>query len=142
MVTDTDAALKRHLANNPAAAAEWQTNKKLKDDPRITQYGRILRLSSLDELPQLFNIIRGEMSCVGPRPITAAELLDYGEEAKQYLRTRPGLTGLWQVSGRSSLSYQRRVELDSQYVRTWSVWKDISILAKTTVAVIRTDETS
>jgi len=142
MVTDPDAALERHLARNPAAATEWKTNKKLKDDPRITRSGRLLRVSSLDELPQLFNIIRGEMSCVGPRPVTADELPRYGHDASQYLRTRPGLTGLWQVSGRSSLSYERRVELDSLYVRTWSAWKDIAILARTAFAVIRTDETS
>src|SRR5690606_20950186 len=115
---------------------------KIRDDPRITFLGRILRKSSLDELPQLFNIIRGDMSCVGPRPIVKSELKRYGDHVGEYLRTRPGLTGLWQVSGRSSMDYATRVALDSLYVRNWSVWYDIVILFRTVFAVMRFDRAS
>ncbi len=100
----------------------------MKRDPRITFLGRRLRKSSLDELPQLFNILRGEMSCVGPRPITHDELDRYGSVAKDYLKARPGLTGLWQVNGRSNVDYARRVMLDAQYLRTWSLRSDLVIL--------------
>jgi exopolysaccharide production protein ExoY len=141
MVTNADEVLQQYLANNPDAAAEWATSRKLQHDPRVTALGRLLRKSSLDELPQLINILRGEMSCVGPRPITADELGRYAAHAPDYLSTRPGLTGLWQVSGRSSLSYEHRIALDSTYVRNWSLWLDIVLMLKTIPAVIHAETT-
>jgi exopolysaccharide production protein ExoY len=142
MSTNAEQLLVEYLARNPEAAMEWEENRKLKRDPRITFLGLMLRKSSLDELPQLFNILRGDMSCVGPRPIVADELQRYGVCAGEYLRTRPGLTGLWQVTGRSSSDYSTRVALDSQYVRNWSIWADMVILLRTTFAVIRFDQAS
>lgn len=139
MVANANEVLKAHLEANPEAAAEWDKTHKLMDDPRVTFFGHMLRKSSLDELPQLFNIIRGDMSCVGPRPIVTEELKRYGDHVGEYLAARPGLTGLWQVTGRSSTDYDNRVALDSHYVRNWSPWLDISILAKTAVAVMRFD---
>ena len=136
MVPDAEARLLRHLAENPAARAEWDANFKLEDDPRITRLGRFLRSSSLDELPQLWNILTGEMSCVGPRPVTAEELELYGPAANEYRRMRPGLTGLWQVSGRNDISYAERVELDLPYGRETSLRGDIAIMAKTVGAVV------
>ena len=118
------------------------TKPEAQEGSRITLLGTILRRSSIDELPQLVNILRGEMSCVGPRPITPGELERYGHEVELYLQTRPGLTGLWQTSGRSSLSYADRVALDCSYVRNWSIVLDIVILFRTIFAVIRTGETS
>jgi exopolysaccharide production protein ExoY len=112
------------------------------DDPRITRVGAVLRRFKLDELPQLFNVIRGDMSCVGPRPVVKDELPQYGDHLGEYLQGRPGLTGLWQVSGRSSVDYASRVALDSQYVRNWSIWLDVSILFKTVFAVMRFDRAS
>jgi undecaprenyl-phosphate galactose phosphotransferase len=135
MVTDADRVLDRVLATDPAAAAEWAATQKLRDDPRITPLGRFLRRSSLDELPQLFNVLRGEMSLIGPRPIVQAEVARYGEQIEYYYETKPGLTGLWQVSGRSDTSYERRVYLDVWYVRNWTLWHDIAILLKTIPAV-------
>ncbi|MGU3537485.1 sugar transferase [Methylobacterium sp. A54F] len=140
MVVDGDAVLQRHLRANPAAAREWEETRKLRNDPRITPVGRFLRLTSLDELPQLINIIRGEMSLVGPRPIVADELDRYGLFRNCYLRGRPGLTGLWQVSGRSCVGYGMRVELDRTYVAQWSPWVDLKILCMTVPAVLRTHE--
>ena len=137
MVRDPDEALRRHLAQNPEAALEWEATQKLRRDPRVTFVGRMLRKSSLDELPQLLNVLRGEMSCVGPRPVTEEELDRYGAQAQLYLSTRPGMTGLWQVSGRSSVGYARRVALDQSYVRCWSPWLDVKILARTVVTLIR-----
>jgi exopolysaccharide production protein ExoY len=142
MVTNSEQALRDHLANNAQAAQEWKETRKLKHDPRITILGQMLRKSSLDELPQLINILRGDMSCVGPRPIMADELERYGLHANDYLRARPGLTGLWQVTGRNDTDYSQRVLLDSRYVRNWSLWGDLVILARTTVAVMRFDQTS
>jgi exopolysaccharide production protein ExoY len=124
MVTDAETRLQAHLAADPQAADEWRRSRKLKRDPRLTLLGGLLRKSSLDELPQLFNILRGDMSCVGPRPIVAEELRRYGPVAKDYLHTRPGLTGLWQVTGRDSVDYAGRVLLDAQYVRNWSMRTD------------------
>jgi undecaprenyl-phosphate galactose phosphotransferase len=135
MVTDADRVLDQVLATDPAAAAEWAATQKLNDDPRITRFGRFLRRSSLDELPQLFNVLRGEMSLVGPRPIVQAEVGRYAEDIEYYYETKPGLTGLWQVSGRSDTSYERRVRLDVWYVRNWTLWHDIAILLKTIPAV-------
>ncbi len=137
MVVDAEAALQAHLARDPAAAREWKECQKLRHDPRVTYVGRVLRKASLDELPQFFNVLRGDMSCVGPRPIVTEELERYGLYADYYLRTRPGVTGLWQVTGRSNTDYARRVDLDTQYVRDWSLWADLTILFRTPVAVAR-----
>lgn len=142
MVTNADQVLKEYLARNPKAAEEWRETQKLKHDPRITLFGHMLRKSSLDELPQLVNVLRGEMSCVGPRPIVADEMERYGPAVEEYLKTRPGLTGLWQISGRNDIEYGRRVVLDAQYVRTWSIWADLVILAWTAIAVMRFDKAS
>lgn len=136
MVSHPDEKLKHFLANDPDAAQEWRETQKLKNDPRVTFLGRTLRISSLDELPQLLNVLRGEMSCVGPRPVVAAEIARYGLHAQEYLYARPGLTGLWQVSGRSRLNYAERVALDAQYVRSWSMWLDLTILLKTIPAAL------
>ncbi len=142
MVRDAEATLQSHLANNPDAAREWNARQKLQDDPRVTTMGRLLRRSSIDELPQLFSVLRGHMSCVGPRPIIGEEVARYGRYWADYIKTRPGLTGAWQVSGRNRLSYRQRVALDVHYVRTWSVWRDLVILLKTIPAVLRTDDTA
>lgn len=136
MVADGDRVLAQHLASNPAAAKEWSETQKLRDDPRITALGRFLRKSSLDELPQLFNVIRGDMSCVGPRPIVALETARYGTAIREYYRARPGITGLWQISGRSRTTYAERVALDKRYVETWSIWLDLTIILKTLPACL------
>ncbi len=136
MVVDGDTVLQRVLASDPAAAEEWAHTHKLKIDPRVTWIGRILRKTSLDELPQLINVLRLEMSLVGPRPIVSLEIPKYAEDIAYYYETRPGITGLWQVSGRSDTTYAHRVWLDSWYVRNWSLWHDLSILARTIPAVI------
>lgn len=136
MVVDGDAVLERHLARDAAARDEWAKNRKLKDDPRVTAFGKIMRQTSVDELPQLFNVLRGEMSLVGPRPIVAAEVVHYGVHIRQYERVRPGLTGAWQVSGRSQLSYEARVALDCEYVARRSFKRDLSILLATVPAVL------
>jgi Undecaprenyl-phosphate galactose phosphotransferase WbaP len=125
-----------HLASSPEAEQEWRRHQKLRNDPRLTRVGRFLRRYSLDELPQLWNILRGEMSLVGPRAITAQELCLYRDRAHLYTSVLPGLSGLWQVSGRSYLSYEDRVRLDAYYVRNWSVWLDLAILAKTPLTVL------
>jgi exopolysaccharide production protein ExoY len=142
MVANSEEVLKAYLEANPHVGREWEETHKIRNDPRVTSLGWMLRKSSLDELPQLFNIIRGDMSCVGPRPIVTDELNRYGDHLGEYLRTRPGLTGLWQVSGRSSMDYASRVALDSQYVRNWSIWLDMVILFRTVFAVLRFDRTS
>jgi undecaprenyl-phosphate galactose phosphotransferase len=135
MVPNAKEVLERLLASDPAARAEWERDYKLKDDPRITPFGRLLRRTSLDELPQLLNVVRGDMSLVGPRPVVPAELDRYGEAKVYYLQVRPGLTGLWQVSGRNDVDYERRVSLDAWYVRNWTLWYDILILLKTLLVV-------
>jgi exopolysaccharide production protein ExoY len=142
MRTDGDRVLSEFLAQNPFAAQEWEERRKLDHDPRVTPLGALLRKSSIDELPQLFNILSGSMSLVGPRPITKAELPRYGSAAKEYLMTRPGLTGLWQVSGRNRLSYAKRVELDQAYVQNWKLTDDVVILLKTIPAMADTGSTS
>jgi exopolysaccharide production protein ExoY len=142
MVSDAKERLALYLANNPGAAAEWEATQKLKNDPRVTRFGQLLRRSSLDELPQLINTLRGEMTCVGPRPVTADELRRYGPSARHYVRVRPGLTGLWQVSGRSNTSYRYRIVLDRTYVTSWSIWLDAEILLKTAPAVFRFRDTA
>jgi lipopolysaccharide/colanic/teichoic acid biosynthesis glycosyltransferase len=136
MVPDAERALRELLENDPAAAAEWAETQKLRRDPRVTKIGRFLRMTSLDELPQLINIVRGDMSLVGPRPIVAAEMSRYGDQIGYYLSVQPGLTGPWQIGGRSDVSYKRRVEMDTQYVRTRTFAKDLAILLKTVPAVI------
>ena len=140
MVNDADAALQDHLVHNSAAHEEWKIDRKLRSDPRVTRLGSILRRSSIDELPQLFNVLMGQMSCVGPRPIVEAEIDRYGAYWVEYISALPGLTGIWQVSGRSRLSYERRVGLDRYYVRRWSFWRDIGLLIRTIPAVLRTDD--
>lgn len=139
MVPNADAVLAHLLATDPGARAEWEKDMKLKDDPRITPLGTFLRKTSLDELPQLWNVLKGEMSLVGPRPIIAAELVRYEDKVDFYLCTRPGITGLWQVSGRNNLNYRERVALDAWYVKNWNVWYDIAILFKTISVVLKRD---
>lgn len=138
MVMDAELKLNALLENDPKAAAEWRKYKKLKKDPRVTSVGRFLRKSSLDELPQLINIFRGEMSVIGPRTITQAETPDYGGMADfaVYCSVRPGVLGLWQLSGRSDTGFKKRVELDVQYVRGWSLLSDIKILFVSIPAVL------
>jgi exopolysaccharide production protein ExoY len=136
MRPDAERALREVLERNPELLAEWNRDQKLKHDPRVTAVGRWVRRSSLDELPQLFNVLRGEMALVGPRPVTPAELRRYGAARWHYLSVLPGMTGLWQVSGRNSTSYERRVELDQLYVKKRSAWLDCKILAKTVVVLL------
>jgi undecaprenyl-phosphate galactose phosphotransferase len=136
MVRNSNQVLIDHLNNNPAAREEWNKNFKLTHDPRITWCGGFLRLTSLDELPQLFNVLKGDMSLVGPRPIVHAEIELYADKIADYYRCRPGITGLWQVSGRNLISYERRVELDSIYAKKQSLRFDLSILIRTVLVVI------
>lgn len=139
MATDAPARLRDLLESDPRAAAEWTTTRKLRHDPRVTPIGAILRKSSLDELPQLFNVLKGEMSIVGPRPVTDEELVRYSDAIDAYLSCRPGITGLWQVSGRSTTSYDKRVEYDAFYARNWSMALDAKILIVTIPVVLRSD---
>lgn len=139
MAVDASAALEQCLASDPALREEWQRTHKLRNDPRVTRVGRLLRRSSLDELPQLWNILRGQMSLVGPRPIVAEEIDRYGAAYSLYKKVTPGLTGLWQVSGRNNTSYEQRVNFDLYYVRNWSLWLDLHVLAKTVKAVVQGD---
>lgn len=139
MATDSSERLRQLLESDPVVAAEWATNRKLRHDPRVTAIGDILRKSSLDELPQLFNVLRGEMSIVGPRPITDEELLRYASSIDAYLACRPGITGLWQVSGRSSTTYNKRVACDTFYARNWSMTLDAKILIVTIPSLLLTD---
>jgi exopolysaccharide production protein ExoY len=120
-------------------AAEWAANRKLRNDPRVTAIGAILRKSSLDELPQLFNVLRGDMSIVGPRPVTDEELERYASSVDAYLRCRPGITGLWQVSGRSKTTYDKRVACDTFYARSWSMALDAKIVIVTIPSLILND---
>jgi Undecaprenyl-phosphate galactose phosphotransferase WbaP len=137
MRTDARAALEVCLNNDPALRLEWERTQKLSNDPRITKFGKFLRRTSLDELPQLWNVLRGEMSLVGPRPIVDEEISRYGVNYASYVRVRPGVTGLWQVSGRSATTYAHRIALDCYYICNWSIWMDIWILARTPVVVLR-----
>ena len=136
MVVDADARLAALLGSDPVARSDWQRDHKLRNDPRITIFGRFLRRSSLDELPQLFNVVIGEMSVVGPRPIVAAEAPRYGRYFNDYCRVRPGITGLWQISGRNDVSYRRRVALDVLYVRSKSLVLDLKIVLLTVPRVL------
>ncbi len=135
MVTNSAEILAELLATDPAAKAEWDRDQKLTNDPRITRIGHFLRKTSLDELPQLYNVLKGEMRLVGPRPITLAELDKYGEVRWHYLNVMPGMTGLWQVSGRSDTTYEERVELDRSYVESRTLVQDVIILFKTVLVV-------
>jgi Undecaprenyl-phosphate galactose phosphotransferase WbaP len=135
MVPNGDEVLRKHLAENAAARMEWAANQKLKCDPRVTAVGRFLRVTSLDELPQLWNVINDDMSLVGPRPIVQDEAARYGEIFDVYKKVAPGITGLWQVSGRNLTTYAQRVALDEYYVRNWSVWLDLHILFRTVTVV-------
>lgn len=137
MVPDAEQRLARHLAEDPAAAREWAETQKLTRDPRVTAIGRLLRKTSLDELPQLWNVLRGEMSLVGPRPVTAEEMVRYGRARWAYLSVRPGITGPWQVLGRNRLSYAERVRLDADYAREVSLALDVGLMLRTVPVVLR-----
>jgi exopolysaccharide production protein ExoY len=139
MVQDAPERLRQLIESDPVAAAEWATNRKLRHDPRVTAIGTILRKSSLDELPQLFNVLKGDMSIVGPRPITDEELIRYSSAINAYLACRPGITGLWQVSGRSTTTYDKRIACDTFYARNWSMSLDAKILIVTIPAVLISD---
>lgn len=136
MVPEAEDILSSYLDSNPSAKAEWAASQKLANDPRITVLGNFLRKSSLDELPQLINIFMGHMSIVGPRPITEKELTRYGDKLTHYLSVMPGLTGLWQVSGRSDCKYAERVQMDVEYANTRTAWLDLIIILRTIPAVI------
>jgi exopolysaccharide production protein ExoY len=139
MAINAPERLRRHLEGDPAAAAEWIAMRKLRNDPRVTAIGAILRKSSLDELPQLFNVLKGDMSIVGPRPVTEEELGRYSDAVNSYYSCRPGITGLWQVSGRSATTFQRRVVLDNYYAGHWSMVLDVKIMMATIPAVCFSD---
>lgn len=139
MCVNSSEVLEGYLAANPEARSEWRKTHKLKNDPRVTQVGDFLRRTSLDELPQLWNVVTGTMSLVGPRPIVAAEVEKYGEYFADYCLVKPGVTGLWQVSGRSQLTYPERVQLDRQYARNWSLAGDLKILVRTLSSVANQD---
>ena len=137
MVPNAQEALEVYLKENPAAREEWERDFKLKDDPRVTRIGKFLRKTSLDELPQLWNVLVGDMSLVGPRPIVRDEIVKYGDYINDFYLVPPGITGVWQVSGRSDTTYEERVLMDSWYVHNWSVWIDIVYLLKTVLAVVK-----
>lgn len=137
MIPDADQVLRGLLEKDPELRAEWIRDRKLRRDPRVTRLGHFLRRTSLDELPQLLNVLSGEMSLVGPRPVVREELLRYGRSVGIYLSVKPGITGLWQVTGRNNTSYRRRVALDTYYVRNQNVLLDLYILTKTTGVVLR-----
>jgi Undecaprenyl-phosphate galactose phosphotransferase WbaP len=139
MRLDAEKILREYLAANPTAKKEWELDNKLRNDPRVTRLGRRLRQFSLDELPQLWNVLKGDMSIVGPRPIVKAEIARYGDAFRLYATVKPGITGLWQVSGRNDIDYRGRVMLDQFYIRHWSPWLDVYVLAKTIVAVLLRD---
>jgi Undecaprenyl-phosphate galactose phosphotransferase WbaP len=137
MCVDAETRLKDYLLKNPEAQVEWDRDFKLKSDPRITRLGNLMRRTSLDELPQLINVLKGDMSLVGPRPIVPAEIPRYGDSFSAYLRCRPGITGLWQVSGRNDVDYGTRVELDTRYASDWTIITDAKILLRTIAVVFR-----
>lgn len=136
MAVNANEVLTDLLRTDPAARAEWESSRKLSVDPRVTCLGALLRRTSLDELPQFWNVLRGDMSMVGPRPITADELHHYQERVDYYLSVRPGLTGAWQVGGRSTTTYAERVGMDVDYVRNWTFWRDMRIVLQTVVVVL------
>ena len=136
MAPDAEALLQRMLDEDPKAHEEYRKYHKLRDDPRVTRVGRFLRKTSLDELPQLWNVLRGEMSLVGPRPYLPRESAEIGVTQSEILRVHPGITGLWQVSGRNHTSFEERVRIDAYYVRNWSIWLDLVLLARTIKSVL------
>ena len=137
MVVDADERLAELLATDPDARAEWERDHKLADDPRITRLGRVLRKTSLDELPQIWNVLRGEMSFVGPRPVTRAELIKYDEHAATYLSVKPGVTGPWQVECRGQGTYRERVALDMNYIRDINLATDVATIARTALVPLK-----
>lgn len=139
MVINADRVLEQYFETHPQMRQDWENDQKLKNDPRITGIGHFLRRTSLDEMPQLWNVLQGEMSMVGPRPIVQAEVWRYGDKFELYLQVLPGITGLWQVSGRSNVTYDERVNFDTYYVRNWSVWLDLYILIRTAKVVLAGD---
>ena len=140
MTGDGEKALRAYFDANPQARAEWAATRKLRDDPRVTRFGRVLRKTSVDELPQLVNVLKGEMSLVGPRPVVEQELARYGLRRAAYVRCRPGVTGLWQTSGRSRASYARRVACDFYYARNWRLALDLLIIARTLPVLFGSDD--
>jgi exopolysaccharide production protein ExoY len=136
MVPDAEERLAQLLSSNPSARVEWDRFQKLAEDPRITRLGKMIRATSLDELPQLVNVWRGDMSIVGPRPIMADQIALYGESFQYYCMLRPGITGLWQIAGRNNCTFAERVNLDMEYARTWSVLNDLRIIILTIPAVL------
>ncbi len=138
MRTDADAILDKIISEDPQAQEEFEKYQKLRNDPRVLPFvGNFLRKTSLDELPQFINVLRGEMSVVGPRPVTRSELTEnYGRHARDVLKSRPGITGLWQVSGRSELSYAERVKLDRLYINNWSFWTDVMLVVRTFAVLV------
>lgn len=137
MVIDADKQLEKILAENPEMRAEWEKDRKFSDDPRVTKIGKILRKTSIDEIPQFFNVLMGEMSFIGPRPVTTPELEKYGDKSDFILSVQPGLSGMWQISGRSDTGYEERITLDSYYIRNWSMWLDLWIIIKTIYVVVK-----
>ncbi|MDF7670357.1 sugar transferase [Orbaceae bacterium ESL0721] len=135
MIVNSQEVLEQLLANNPKAKAEWDKDFKLKNDPRVTKIGQFLRRTSIDELPQLWNVLKGDMSLVGPRPIIESELERYHQFSQYYISVKPGMTGLWQISGRNDTTYDERVQLDIQYIINWSLWRDFIILVQTLFVV-------
>ncbi|MBM3604651.1 MAG: sugar transferase, partial [Alphaproteobacteria bacterium] len=136
MVVNAETMLPELLKESPERYGEWTESQKLTNDPRVTKIGAILRATSLDEIPQLLNVLRGEMSLVGPRPIVSDELSRYGRDAVTYLRMRPGVTGMWQTTGRNDVSYAERVRMDVEYEKNVSVWEDLRIMVMTVVAML------
>jgi len=137
MTHNSEFVLQEHLKEDPVLQIEWEANFKLKDDPRVTMIGRFLRRTSLDEFPQIWNVLKGEMSLIGPRPIVKEEIALYGDEFEIYKQVLPGITGLWQISGRNNLPYPDRVKLDVYYIQNWSIWLDIHILMHTVLATLQ-----
>ena len=137
MVVNSQEILEKILSEDPERRAEWEKDRKFKDDPRITKIGKFLRNTSLDELPQFWNILKGDMSFIGPRPVTEPELEKYGNKVDFILSVKPGLSGMWQISGRSDTGYEERITLDAYYIQNWSIWLDIWIIIKTVWVVLR-----
>ena len=135
MIINSQEVLEELLANDEEAKAEWERDFKLRNDPRVTPIGKFIRKTSLDELPQLINVLKGEMSLIGPRPVIEEEKKYYGEHWDEFLSIKPGMTGLWQVSGRNDTTYDERVSLDIKYIRNWTLWMDITIVFKTIVII-------
>jgi undecaprenyl-phosphate galactose phosphotransferase len=142
MYENSDMILEQYLKDNPDEIEYYNKYHKYKNDPRITKIGRFLRKTSLDELPQLINVLKGEMSLVGPRPYMVEENQKIGKYSKTISKVKPGITGLWQVNGRSKLDFNSRIKLDVWYIRNWSLWLDIIILIKTVKVVLKKDGAS